>query len=125
MKKIVLTLLAMSLASTAVLADQRRWQTHRHEHARTQIQWGVQYGGHGHGHGHGHQGRGWAPWLPVAIIGTGIYLSQQYSPPATTTVYISPPVVNDPARVAYFCQTVQQYYPNTPTCPVPWQVVSY
>ena len=38
---------------------------------------------------------------------------------------VSPPVVIDPARVAYFCQTAQQYYPNVPTCNVPWQLVNY
>jgi hypothetical protein len=28
-------------------------------------------------------------------------------------------------RVAYFCSTAQAYYPQVPTCQVPWQVVSY
>lgn len=36
-----------------------------------------------------------------------------------------PPVVAGPrvANAWYFCPPSQAYYPYTPTCPVPWQVV--
>ena len=30
-----------------------------------------------------------------------------------------------PSRVAYFCPTSQQFYPNVPTCQVPWQPMNY
>ena len=120
MKKFVLTLMALSCLSTASLADQVRWQTQRIEVARAQNHGHSYQGGYGHRHHGGH----WAPWLSMAALGTTVYLAQQYTPPPAT-VYVSPPVVMEPPRVAYFCQTVQQYYPNTPTCPVPWQLVPY
>lgn len=92
---------------------------------------GGHYGGGHHGSayhgGHRHHGGGWGnhwvgPVLGAAIVGTAIYA-------ATTPAYaIAPPVVTvaPPApRVAYFCGTSQQFYPNVPTCNVPWQLVSY
>jgi hypothetical protein len=89
-------------------------------------------GGHGyvqsHGHGYGSHYRGssnhWlAPVLGAAIVGSVIYA-------ASTPSYAAPVVVvqqqyGPPNRVAYFCPTSQQYYPNVPTCQVPWQPVSY
>ena len=89
-------------------------------------------GGHGyvqsHGHGFGSHYRGssthWlAPVLGAAIVGSVIYA-------ASTPSYAAPVVVVQqqyapPNRVAYFCSTSQQYYPNVPTCQVPWQPVSY
>jgi hypothetical protein len=84
------------------------------------------HGGHHGGYGH-HHGGGWrndwvAPVLGAAIVGSAIYA-------ATTPAYaVAPPVVTvaPPApRVAYFCGTSQQFYPNVPTCNVPWQLVSY
>ena len=87
---------------------------------------GFGHGGH-HG-GYGHRG-GWsnnwvAPVLGAALVGTAIYA-------ASTPSYAMPPqgVVQQqylpPSRVAYFCPTSQQYYPNVPTCQVPWQPMSY
>jgi hypothetical protein len=84
------------------------------------------HGGHHGGYGH-HHGGGWrndwvAPVLGAAIVGSAIYA-------ATTPAYaVAPPVVTvvPPApRVAYYCGTSQQFYPNVPTCNVPWQLVSY
>ncbi len=88
-------------------------------------------GGHGyvqsHGHGYGSHYRGssnhWlAPVLGAAIVGSVIYA-------ASTPSYAAPVVVQQqyapPNRVAYFCSTSQQYYPNVPTCQVPWQPVNY
>jgi hypothetical protein len=120
MKKIVLTLLTLSCISQAALADEGHWRTQRMEPGRPQLHQREFQGGHGYRH----NGWGWVPWFSAAAIGTTLYLANQYTPPPAT-VYVSPPVVNDPARVAYFCQPFQQYYPNTPTCPVPWQVVSF
>jgi hypothetical protein len=80
-----------------------------------------------HGHGYGSHYRGssnhWlAPVLGAAIVGSVIYA-------ASTPSYAAPVVVQQqyapPNRVAYFCSTSQQYYPNVPTCQVPWQPVNY
>ncbi|MCE2775477.1 MAG: hypothetical protein ACO21V_08355 [Limnohabitans sp.] len=96
---------------------------------------GWRHGGGGHGGGgHGyHGGRGhWiGPVLGAALIGSAVYAATYprvvYSQPMVVgpTLMPAPPVVVDPARVAYFCNTYQQYYPNVATCPVPWQVVPY
>ena len=63
-----------------------------------------------------------APVLGAAIVGSVIYA-------ASTPSYAAPVVVQQqyapPNRVAYFCSTSQQYYPNVPTCQVPWQPVNY
>jgi len=86
-------------------------------------------GGHGgYGHGHGHYG-GWrnnwvGPVLGAALVGTVIYSA------STPSYAMAPPVVMAqpsmyPNRVAYFCSTAQQYYPNVQSCNVPWQLVSY
>ncbi len=66
------------------------------------------------------------PVLGAALVGSVLYA-------ASTPSYVvqQPPVVVmpqqtlPPARVAYFCGTSQQYYPNVPSCPVPWQLVNY
>lgn len=83
-------------------------------------------GGHHGGHGHrGSWGNHWvAPVLGAAIVGGAIYAATtpSYAMPGTVVVqqqYLPP------SRVAYFCPTSQQYYPNVPTCQVPWQPVSY
>jgi len=120
MKNIFFTLLVATCLSNAAWADEGRWHQPRFEHGRPEFQH-DHHEWHG---GYGHRGWGWTPWFSAAAIGTTIYLANQYIPPPAT-VYITPPVVNDPTRVAYFCQPFQQYYPNTPTCPVPWQVVPF
>ncbi len=90
--------------------------------------WG--HGGGGHGY-HGGSGRWVGPVLGAALVGTAVYAATYprvvYSQPMVMgpTVMVAPPVVVDPARVAYYCNTYQQYYPNVATCPVPWQVVPY
>ncbi len=97
----------------------------------------AQAGGHGGQHGHGgHGGHGghygnhyrgsgnhWlAPVLGAALVGSVIYA-------ASTPSYAAPVVVQQqyvpPSRVAYFCPTSQQFYPNVSTCQVPWQQASY
>jgi hypothetical protein len=95
----------------------------------------VQAHGYGYGHGgyHGggyyHGGGGWrggwvAPLVGAAIVGGALYAATTPSY-ATPVVVTPPPVVPAAPRVAYFCSTSQQYYPNVPTCAVPWQLVSY
>jgi hypothetical protein len=82
--------------------------------------------GHDHRHGHGERGRAWVPWVSVAVIGSGLYWANQaYSQPSVTVISPPPPVVLEAPRVAYFCQTSRQYYPNVATCNMPWQLVSY
>ena len=82
--------------------------------------------GHDHRHGHGERGRAWVPWASVAIVGSGLYWANQaYSQPSVTVISPPPPVILEAPRVAYFCQTSRQYYPNVATCNMPWQLVSY
>lgn len=89
-------------------------------------------GGHGGGHGHhGGAARWVGPVLGAALIGSVVYAATYprvvYSQPVVMgpPVVAAPPVVVEPARVAYFCNTYQQYYPTVSTCPVPWQIVPY
>lgn len=84
------------------------------------------YGGHGYGHHYqrrsNHQ---WlAPVLGAALVGSVIYAAStpSYAMPAQVVVQ---PQYLPPSRVAYFCPTTQQYYPNVPTCQVPWQPINY
>jgi hypothetical protein len=128
MKKIALALcVLLGSVQSPVWADGGRWQTQRIDNGRVILQ---ANGGHGQGHGyrghHGHrqQAWGWAPWVSAAVIGSTLYWASHPTPPPATVI-VTPPVVLDPNRVAYFCQTSQQYYPYVPVCNVPWQVVSY
>ncbi len=94
----------------------------------------AQAGGYGHGVGRGGHsghydrhyrgsGNAWlAPVLGAALVGSVIYATSTHS--YATPVLVQPAYV-PPHRVAYFCPTSQQYYPNVPTCQVPWQPVSY
>ncbi len=87
---------------------------------------GGGFGGHHGGYGYrGGWGNSWvAPVFGAAIVGGAIYA-------ASTPSYVMPQQVvvqqqyAPPSRVAYFCPTAQQYYPNVPSCQVPWQPVNY
>ena len=92
----------------------------------------VQAHGYGHGGYHGgyHHDGGWrggwmAPLVGAAIVGGAVYAATSPSYAAAPVVVTPSPVAPVPPRVAYFCSTSQQYYPNVPTCAVPWQLVSY
>ncbi|HQR85891.1 MAG TPA: hypothetical protein PKY33_04015 [Limnohabitans sp.] len=134
--KRVSALLACLLTFAVVLPAQAGGHGHGGGRGGHSVQ---HFGGHGHvqshvfrhgavqGHGYGSHYRGssnhWlAPVLGAAIVGSVIYS-------ATTPSYAAPVVVQQqyapPHRVAYFCSTSQQYYPNVPTCQVPWQPVNY
>jgi hypothetical protein len=109
-----LSLLIACLMSAA-LALPVQAQAHRFGH-----------GGHHGGHGYrGGWGNNWvAPVLGAAIVGSAIYAvtTPSYAMPAQVVVqqqYLPP------NRVAYFCPTSQQFYPNVPTCQVPWQPTPY
>jgi len=122
MKKVFLAwCLLIGTVQFPAWADVGRWETHRHPPAEITFK---AYERHGYRGGHHHRGWGWAPWVSAAVVGSTIYWANNY-PPAPATVIVSPPVVTDPSRVVYFCQTSQQYYPNVPVCNVPWQVVPY
>ena len=87
-------------------------------------------GGHRHQGHYGHQGSqgwGWAPWVSAAVVGSTLYWANQaYSEPSVTVITsLPPPVVLEAPRVAYFCQSSRQYYPNVATCNMPWQLVPY
>lgn len=127
--KRVSALLACLLTFAVVLPAQAGGHGHGGGRGGHSVQ---HFGGHGyvqsHGHGYGSHYRGssnhWlAPVLGAAIVGSVIYA-------ASTPIYAAPVVVQQqqyapPNRVAYFCSTSQQYYPNVPTCQVPWQPVNY
>ncbi len=86
-------------------------------------------GGYGSGHGYGHQGggyrHGWVgPVLGAALVGSVIYAANTPRYVAVPPMVVAQPPMY-PSRVAYFCGTTQQYYPNVPSCDVPWQPVSY
>lgn len=84
------------------------------------------HGGHG-GHGRGDQNLRWVPWASAVVIGSSLYWANQaYSQPSTTIIVTpAPPVALEAPRVAYFCQSSRQYYPNVATCNMPWQLVPY
>lgn len=96
----------------------------------------AQADGRGHGGGRlGHSGhygshyRGsnhhWlAPVLGTALVGSVIYAARTPSYVVPSTVVVQPQYA-PPSRVAYFCPTSQQFYPNVPTCQVPWQATNY
>lgn len=75
---------------------------------------------HHHHHRHGIAPLGWV----VGGIALGSALVTIMAPRpvvAATTVLIPPPP--PPARTAWFCQSVQAYYPNISYCPEGWQPV--
>jgi len=117
-------ILLMSFMSVA-WADSPRWQ----QRDRTVIQLEERREGgyrHGHaGHPHRHGAWGWSPLAAAALLGSTVYLANTYAQPNVSTIVVSPSLGYSPPRVAYFCQTSQQYYPYVPVCQVPWQVVSY
>jgi hypothetical protein len=86
------------------------------------------HGGYGH-HGHHHDQRrwGWSPLVSAAVVGSTLYWANQaYNQPSVTVIApLPPPVVLEAPRVAYFCQSSRQYYPNVATCNMPWQLVPY
>ena len=65
-----------------------------------------------------------APVLGAALVGSVIYAASTPSYAIPQTVVVQQQYA-PPTRVAYFCPTAQQFYPNVPTCQVPWQVTSY
>jgi len=65
-----------------------------------------------HGHVHG------AVVVGAAFVGVG-YWPGYYYPPA----YYAPPPP-PPVAYWYYCPQAGAYYPYTPSCPGPWQLVS-
>ncbi len=109
---------------------------------------GWHRGGHwGHTHFHHHH-RGSAHWVAPAIIG-GALLATAISRPAYAQWPVAPVVLpptvtyvqSHPASVTYvyptaapvvsvsqqpmgyYCATSGQFYPQVPTCSVPWQLI--
>ena len=119
-KSIGVAVLVFAMSFNA-FADGGRYERHR-------------YQGHSNG-------AGWlAPLLFLGVAGAilssadrqpapPVYVSPSvtYIPPAP--VYVAPPVVAAPPPPApnnfwYFCRSVGQYYPYTPSCPEGWQRVA-
>jgi hypothetical protein len=114
-------------------ANEQGWQRHslgNQAHSRGYdrgYERGHDRGGYRH---HGHQGRQawrWAPLVSGVVVGSTLYWANQaYSQPSVTVITpLPPPVVIEAPRVAYFCQSSRQYYPNVATCNMPWQLVPY
>jgi hypothetical protein len=127
--KRVSALLACLLAFAVVLPAQADGRGYGGGHGGRHGGYGHTYGGHGYGHGHGGHYRGASnPWLgPVlgaALVGGVIYAASTPSYAMPSTVVVQQQYA-PPSRVAYFCPTSQQFYPNVPTCQVPWQATSY
>ena len=88
---------------------------------------GYDRGHGGHGHGRGDRDLRWVPWVSAAVIGSSLYWANQAYSQRSTTIIVTPapPVALEAPRVAYFCQSSRQYYPNVPICNMPWQLVPY
>jgi hypothetical protein len=65
------------------------------------------------------------PAVGAALIGGAIYAASTPSYAVQQQVLVAPQPFPSAPRVAYFCSTAQAYYPQVPTCQVPWQLVSY
>jgi hypothetical protein len=114
--KRVSALLACVLAFAVVLPAQADGRGHGG---------GGRHGGHGYGNHYRGSSNHWlAPVLGAAIVGSVLYA-------ASTPSYAMPQQVvvqqqyEPPSRVAYFCPTSQQFYPNVSSCQVPWQATNY
>jgi hypothetical protein len=125
--KRVSALLACVLAFAVVLPAQADGRGHGGGGRHGGHGFSQNHGGHGHGYGSHYRGssnRWLAPVLGAAIVGSVIYA-------ASTPSYAMPQQIvvqqqyAPPSRVAYFCPTSQQFYPNVPTCQVPWQPTHY
>ena len=86
-------------------------------------------GGHHGGGGYGYRG-GWGnnwvgPVVGAALLGGAIYAASTPSYAVQPQIVVTPQPYAVGPRVAYFCSTAQAYYPQVPTCQVPWQVVNY
>lgn len=112
--------LSLILLSCALLAG-----TSAQAHGPARFGAGHGYYGGGHGYYGGGHGRWIGPVLGAALVGTAVYAATYPRVVYSQPVPMPQPVIVDPARVAYFCSSYQQYYPTVPTCPVPWQTVPY
>ncbi len=120
--KRISTLFACLLAFAVVLPAQADGRGHGGGY-------GGYHGGHGSYGGYGGHYRGssnyWlAPVLGADLVGSVIYAASSPSYAVPQTVVVQQQYA-PPSRVAYFCPTAQQYYPNVPSCQVPWQPVNY
>jgi hypothetical protein len=113
--------LLISAMSFNAFADGGRYERHRYESHSN--------------------GPGWlAPLLFLGVAGaiissadrapaTGVYVSPPVTYAPVTPIYVTPPVIASapspvPNNFWYFCRSVGQYYPYTPSCPEGWQRVS-
>jgi hypothetical protein len=86
---------------------------------------GGYHGGGGYGY-RGGWGNNWVgPMVGAALLGGAIYAASTPSYAVQPQIVVTPQPYAVGPRVAYFCSTAQAYYPQVPTCQVPWQVVNY
>ena len=86
---------------------------------------GGYHGGGGYGY-RGGWGNNWVgPVVGAALLGGAIYAASTPSYAVQPQIVVAPQPYAVGPRVAYFCSTAQMYYPQVPTCQVPWQVVNY
>ena len=127
-KPLFCAVLCLILAAPSLsIAGADGWRGHSpHGYSVHDRGYEVGHGGHG-ARGRGDRGHGWIPWASAVVIGSSLYLANQaYSQPTTTIIVTPPPPVTlEAPRVAYFCQSSRQYYPNVATCNMPWQLVPY
>lgn len=131
-QSLTVALLALVMATSA-FADGPRGQYSYNPHR-------------GHYERHHNNTPNWvAPLLLLGLAGAvmGAAASQQSAPPPPQQVYVPPPVTYvqpapvyvappvamqapapQPVNPWYFCRSMGQYYPYTPSCPEAWQLVS-
>ena len=125
-KPLFCTVLCLILVAPSLsFAGGEGWRGHASSHGYYGNERG--HGGKYDRHGHGGRGSAWVPWVSAAVIGSSLnWANQAYSQPSTTIIVTQPPpVALEAPRVAYFCQSSRQYYPNVATCNMPWQLVPY
>jgi hypothetical protein len=120
--KRISTLLACLLAFAVVLPVQADGRGHG-GYGGGHGGYGHNYGGYG-GHYRGSSNHWLAPVLGAALVGSVIYAANTPSYAMPQQVVVQQQYA-PPSRVAYFCPTSQQFYPNVSTCQVPWQMTNY
>ena len=87
---------------------------------------GYSHGGYGGGFRGGYEFRqGWGNNWVAPVIGATSWGGAIYAANRPVYVVQQQPILNAPPQGAYYCSAYQQFYPNVPTCPVPWQIVPY
>ncbi len=122
MKKLVsgLTALLLLSASLPALAGPRDYRGERHfKHERHAYK---HYRHHQPRHYHHHAPTWGALGLGLAVGGVMLAIETP-RPPPVVVVPVPPPVVRAPARMWYYCDSAQAYYPYVQQCYEGWRAV--